>query len=182
MAQHGITANTEERLILDAGAVYRDYGEAGQELIGATRGGAQFIVERDDRNIELDGPKGPVKGLRRTVMHTARLTVTLVEMSQQTFLDIMRGTVVSDGTHRTVTPDSEIVAGDYYTNIALVAEVIDTTTPCILTLLNAMQAGGWTISTEDKDEGELEVTFDAHYATSDLDTPPYTVAWPVNAS
>lgn len=182
MSQHGITANTEERIILDAGALYRDYGEAGQELIGATRGGAEFVVERTDRDIELDGPKGPVKGLKRTTVHMARLTVTLVEISQQTFLDATRGAAVSDGTHRTITPDNAIVAGDYYTNVSLVTEVIDTTDPIVIKLLNALMAQGWTISTEDKNEGELEVTFEAHYGSDDLDTPPYQILIPVNAT
>lgn len=180
--QHGITANTVERLVFDAGAVYRDYDEAGQELIGATRGGAEFVIEREDREIEVDGPKGPVKGLKRTVRHTARLTFTLVEVSQQTLQDLLRGTAVSDGTHRLVTPDNAIVDGDYYTNIALVAEMSDTTDPLIVKLLNGLFEGEVTLTTDDQNEGELQVTVMGHYDPADLTTVPYTIELPVNAS
>lgn len=178
----GVTANTEERLILDAGALYRNRGETSEELIGATRGGAVFTVQRDDREVEVDGVKGPVKGLRRTVRHTARLEVTLVEVSEQTLMDLMRGTAVSDGTHRTVTPDNAIVAADFYTNIALIAEMADTTDPIEIRLLNAMPVGEWSVSLEDQNEGEVSLTFEAHYTTTALDDPPYRVLLPVNAS
>lgn len=182
MAQHGITANTEERIEVDAGALYRDYGTGGQELIGATRGGAEFTIMKEERDIPVDGAKGPIKGLKRVVQHTAKLTFTLIEVSQQTMLDLTRGTAVSDGTHRLITPDNAIVAGDYYTNIALVGEMLDTTDPIIITLLNALVEGEITFTTDDQNEGELQVTVMAHYTTADLATPPYTIELPVNAS
>jgi len=181
-SQHGITSKTENRMVFDAGAMYRDYGEAGEELIGATRGGAVFTVERDDREIEVDGAMGPIKGMRRTIRHVAKLEVSFLEMSEQSFLDFLRGTSVSDGTHRTITPDNEIIAGDFYTNVALVAEVSNNSTPCILKLLEALAENGFDITTDDQNEGVLAVTFSGHYTTADLDTPPYQILWPVGAS
>lgn len=178
----GISSNTEKRLILDAGAFYRNYGETDEELVGATRGGATFTVEREDRDSELDGMKGPIKGLKRVVRHTARLEVTLVEVSQQTFLDLTRGSETSDGTHRTVTPDNDIDSGDYYTNMAIVAEMMNTSDPIILKLLNALPSQEWDISTEDQDEGEVSMTVEAHYTNSSLDDPPYRILLPVSAS
>lgn len=179
---HGITANTVERIAIDAGAVYRDYGEDSEELIGATRGGAEFVIAREDREIEIDGPKGPVKGLKRTIRHTARLSFTLVEVSQQTLLDLTRGTAVSDGTHRLITPDNSIVDSDYYTNIALVGEMMDTTDPIIVKILNGLFEGEITLTTDDQNEGELAVTVMGHYASDALTTVPYTIELPVNAS
>ncbi len=177
-----VNAATPGRMLFDAGALYRDYGLGGQELIGATRGGASFTVDRDDREIEVDGVHGPVKGLRRTIRLTAKLEVTFVEMSLQTFTDLTRGTITSDGIHKTITPDIQIVAGDYYANIALVAEVGTETAPAILRLKNAMAMGEWDITTNDNDEGELTVTFEAHFDPAALDTIPYDILWPVAAS
>ena len=37
---HGITSSTPLRLQLDAGAIYLDWGEAGEVLLGTTMGGA----------------------------------------------------------------------------------------------------------------------------------------------
>lgn len=180
----GITANTQKRIVADAGALYRDYGEVGEELIGATRGGATFTVERDDREVEVDGAMGPIKGLRRTIRHTAMLEVTLVEFSDQTFIDLTRGSSVSDGTHHTITPDNAIVAADYYTNIALVADVLDPTITdlVIIKLLDALNDNEWDLTVDDQDEGELGLTFAAHYDPAALSTVPYTIQIPVDAS
>lgn len=180
--QSGITANTEKRLVLDSGALYRNYGETDEQLIGATRGGATFTVEREDREIEVDGTRGPVIGLKRTVRHTAMLEMTLIEVSEQTFLDLTRGTSVSDGTHLEISPDNSIVSGDYYTNVALVAEINNESDPIIIKLLNALVAQEWDISTEDQDEGEISVTFEAHYSVSAINDPPYRILLPVSAS
>ena len=182
MEQHGITANTTKRMVIDAGALYRNYGETSAELIGATRGGAVFTVERDDREIEIDGLRGPVKGLKRTVRQTARLEVTLIEPSEQTFLDLTRGTVVSDGTHRLITPDNTIALADYYMNVALIAEVMNTTDPIILTLLNGLSAQEWTFTTDDQDEGMIALVYEAHYDAASLTVVPYTIEIPVAAS
>lgn len=182
----GISSSTEKRVVLDAGALYRNWtdgvGGGSEELIGATRAGATFEIIREDRDIEVDGAKGPIKGLKRTITHTARLTATLVEVSRQTLLDLTRGGEVSDGTHMTFTPSNDIDAADFYTNIALSADMLGTSDPIVVKLLNALSAQGITVSVDDKDEGEWEVTFEAHYTTADLDTPPYQILLPVNAS
>ncbi len=179
----GISANTENRLLFDAGAIYRDYGEGGGEaLIGATRGGATWTVERDQREVEVDGAKGPIKGLVRVVRETARLEVEFLEIALQTWLDATRGSEVSDGTHNLITPALAIASADYYTNIALVADVSGSSDPCILKLLNALVAGEWSISTTDRDEGRLSVTFMAHYTPDFVEVLPYTIEWPVAAS
>lgn len=181
-AHVGISANTENRLVFDAGAIYRDYGEAGQALIGATRGGATWTVEREQREVEVDGARGPIKGLVRVVRESAMLEVEFLEMALQTWLDITRGSEVSDGTHNTITPALAIASGDYYTNIALVADVSGSSDPCVLKLLNALADGQWSISTTDRDEGRLAVTFKAHYDPTDVDVIPYSILWPTAAS
>ncbi len=178
-----VNAATPGRMLFDAGALYRNYGEgASEDLIGATRGGASFTVDRDDREIEVDGVHGPVKGLRRTIRLTAKLEVTFVEFSLNTWRDLLRGDAASDGTHFTITPGLQIFDTDYYTNIALVAEVGVESDPCIIKLLDAMITGEWDITTNDNDEGEISVTFEAHFDPADLDTIPYTIEWPVAAS
>lgn len=179
----GINTNTPDRIVLDAGAFYRDYDEAGQELVGATRGGGTFTVEINKREIEADGARGPIKGMRRTVRHTARLEFTLIEISLQTFIDLMHGEVTSDGTHHTITPSNTIADADYYTNVAWVGDVQGQADPIIITLLNALVGNGdWSITVEDQNEGELSVVAEAHYDPTALNTVPYTVQTPVGVS
>lgn len=179
---NGITANTIERMIFDAGALYRNFGVAGEERIGATRGGATFSVEREDREIEVDGQKGPTKGLRRTIRHTARLEATLVEFSRKTLLDLTRGTATTVGNRQVITPSNDIVAADFYANIALVADVSGADEPCVLLLKNAMAVGEWSIALDDQDEGETEMTIEAHYDPAAITVPPYVLEWPTEVS
>ena len=63
--KHGVTTNTYKKLVIDSGAVYKNYGESGEALLGATRGGNTFTIEQEIRNMEVDGAKGSVKGFRR---------------------------------------------------------------------------------------------------------------------
>lgn len=178
----GVSANTPGRLVLDAGAIYRNYGEAGEELVGATRGGSTFNVDREDREIEVDGTFGPTKGLRRVIRYTANLEITFVEISQQLFVDLTRGSATSDGTHRTITPDKDILDSDYYTNIAWVGEIKDEATEMVIKLKNAIATNEWDISTDDDDEGEVSATFEAHYDPSNLESVPFEIMIPVSAS
>ena len=48
---------TADKILLGYGVV-----SVGLTPIGLTRGGSVFTVEREYRNIEADGDKGPVKG------------------------------------------------------------------------------------------------------------------------
>jgi hypothetical protein len=179
----GINTKTPDRLELDSGALYRDYGLSTQDLIGATRGGAVFTVEKEDREIEVDGGgRGPIKNMVRNIRFVARLEATLLEMSLQTFIDAVRGTVVSDGTHFTITPGIAIAAGDFYTNISLVAEMKGATDPMILMLNDAMHVGEWSVTTEDQNEGVLPVRYVAHYDPTDLSIVPFVVKVPIQVS
>lgn len=179
----GINTETPNRLVLDAGALWRNYTLTSKTLIGATRGGAVFTVEKEDRRIEVDGgARGPIKNLIRNIMFVGRLEATLIEMSLQTFLDAVRGTAVSDGTHFTITPSIAIADADFYTDISLVAEMKGATDPMILQLNDALHVGEWSINTEDQNEGGLTVRYEAHYDPTDLSIVPFVVKLPIQAS
>lgn len=181
----GLNAMTPRRIVVDAGALYRNYGEPTQELIGATRGGATFTVGREDRQVEADGIRGSVMGLKRVIDHSPRLEFTLVEMSLDMWLDLTRGTALLDesGDFYRITPSNEIAISDYLTNIALVARVMNTDTPIVIILYNALQEGEWSMTTADRDEGTVGITFVGHYnSLAGEDEPPYEILWPVEAS
>lgn len=196
-AQTGITAQTVKRIIVDAGAVYRNHGEAtGMEKIGATRGGATFTVERETREIEVDGTKGPVMGMVRTIRHTARLEFTLVEVSKKTWLELTFGTATprdvdpvtgevevaaTTGSHVEIIPSNDITLSNYLKNVALVGDVMNSSVPVIIKILNALTSGEWSITTDDQDEGTLSVTYTGTYDPAAMNTPPYQILWPVSA-
>lgn len=92
----GISADTPDRIIIDAGAVYLNYGLGSQRLLGATRGGNEFNLNRTSKNIEIDGLKGAVKGLKRIIEVNPQITANLLELSVDNLIAAIGGAKQSD--------------------------------------------------------------------------------------
>jgi len=103
-ATSGITSSTIKNLLLDAGAVYLNYGVGGERLIGATEGGNGFKVTREIREIPMDGAKGKIKGLRRITKENADLKVNLKELSTNNILLALAGSAATAPTLNTTVP------------------------------------------------------------------------------
>jgi hypothetical protein len=188
MRETGITTETVKRFLVDAGAVYFNYGIAGTERkAGATRGGNSFVVEQDIKEVEMDGAKGPVKGARRVIESRARITANLIEMTADNFKKALAGAdsaAYPDDlakTHDSIRRTREITDADYIENIALVGNISGTNTPIILIIENALADGNLELSTEDKEEAGLEIQFTGHYDPADLDTEPWEIRFPTMA-
>lgn len=54
----GYTSQTPDHLLIDAGAVYKNYGLATEALISATSGGNEFEAKPETRQVKVDGLKG----------------------------------------------------------------------------------------------------------------------------
>ena len=87
----GLNANTPDRIFVDAGAVYINYGLSDERLLGATRGGNEFNLNRVLRDVEVDGVKGSTKGLRRVTEVRPQITCNLIELSLDNFLKAIAG-------------------------------------------------------------------------------------------
>jgi len=92
----GITSSTPDKIIIDAGAVYLDYGLSTQTLLGATRGGNEFNLNRVTKNIEADGLKGAVKGMKRVTEVNPQITANLLELSVKNLIAAIAGANQSD--------------------------------------------------------------------------------------
>lgn len=187
---HGITPETFKHLILDAGAVYKNYGEPDEKLIGATSGGNTFTVEREIREIEMDGARGKVKGARRIITENASLSINLLEMSVENFKMALTAADVSDvvdpddGVTKIadkIQPRGKILDSDYIKNVALAATVSGTDQPVVIILYNVLSDGEFSLQMQDKDEGKPEITLSAHYDPAQLDVVPYQIRYPVVA-
>lgn len=184
---HGITPETVKNMIFDAGAIYANYGEVDERLVGATSGGTTFTVEREVKEIEIDGARGKVKGARRIISENASLSINLLEMSAANFklaltaadmTDVMNGEVkVADK----IKPRGKILDSDYLTNIALVTTVSGTDQPCVVILKNALADDELELELEDQEEGKPEVVISAHYDPANLSEVPYEIHYPVVA-
>lgn len=102
----GLNVDTPDRIFVDAGAVYLNYGLPSERLLGATRGGNEFNLNREIRDIEVDGVRGSVKGLRRRTVCRPQVTCNLIELSLDNLLKAIAG-ANSEETKATAVVDAE---------------------------------------------------------------------------
>lgn len=175
----GLSAETPNRLLINEGVLYLNYGETGERMLGATRGGTEFEIETDIHTPEIDGAKGPVMGTRRVVESIARLSGELLEMTHENFLMTITGadsTVALEG-YNSIRRTRELTASDHFTNVACVGQLV-TGEEVVIILYNALNDEGVTVGQEDRDEATLPVQFTAHYDPADMDTEPWEVRFP----
>ena len=179
--QHGITSTTYTKFSIDSGAVYKNYGEAGQALLGATRGGNTFSLESEYRVMEADGARGKVVGGRRITNVDAKITANFLEIDDAILELALTGATNTDNTtYKTMTRALTIATSDHVTNIAIVGELTGSASvPIVCMVKNAISDGGFELGFTDKDESVLSVEFSAHFDPSDLDTEPWEIQWPV---
>lgn len=70
---------TAEKILLGYGVV-----TVGNTPIGLTRGGSEFLVEREIRQVEADGDRGPVMGRNVVDTEVSKLTVNALELFNAT--------------------------------------------------------------------------------------------------
>jgi hypothetical protein len=182
--QHGVTDWTTKRFVIDSGAVYKNYGETDQVLLGATRGGNTFTIEQEIRDMPVDGAKGPMMGARRIIKVTAKLTANFVEISPDILQLALPGSSAADypdtgSTHTEITRALQLSLADYSTNITLVGEVSGVDGKYIeCGILNALADGNLEMAMADGDEAAPSITFTAHFDPTDLDTEPWFIRFP----
>ena len=107
VVKSGLNVDTKDRILVDAGAVYLNYGLPAERLLGATRGGNEFNLNRTIKDIEIDGVKGSTKGLRRVTEVRPQLTCNLIELSLDNLLKAIAGASAS------ATPATLVVDAEY---------------------------------------------------------------------
>ena len=177
--QHGVTSTTFTEIIIDSGAVYKNYGESGQALLGATRGGNTFTIETEYREMEVDGARGAVKSGRRITGVVCSVVANFLAIDKDTILQNLTGAAAADiTTHYRITRSLQLTDSAYLTNVAIVGEVPGKTNSVICRIDNAISDAGFEFAFTDKDETILATTFKAHFDPSDLDTEPWAISYP----
>lgn len=178
VATHGVSTNTPDRMLLDAGVVYQGYTSLASPgtLLGATKGGAVLTIDRKFKDERPDGSKGPVKGFRRLESVEVSLEVELLEITEANLLILLAGAAAADH----VITGAEIDDNDYRTVALLVTHsgFTPTTAPLEVVLTNALVEGPLTINAKPHENNTIKVKFVAHYADTDLATEPWTVRYP----
>lgn len=184
----GFTADTAKHLQIDAGAFYKNYdpatdtpATASAKLLGATAGGGSFSAVPTIRQIEIDGVKGAVKGLEVIDEWAVTITANVKEITAS----VMAAALATGNASASTTPagtkitaGSEIADSDYLQNITWVGRISGSANPVIIVVKNALATNGLTLTTADKAEGVIAMTFTGHYTAADLDTPPFEIYYP----
>lgn len=190
-ATTGITANSVSKFLVDAGAVYLNYGTTGERVLGATRGGAGFDITQEIRSIEIDGSKGMTMGARRVTKVEAKIHAKLLELSTANIMLALAGSTSTAttetgsapvapavATHDSITRTAEIAAANYVQNVALVGKIMGTNQNFVGIISNALADGGFKIETSDKGEAVLEIQFSAHFDPANMTNEPWIVRNP----
>jgi hypothetical protein len=162
-------------IMLGEGAIYKNYGEAGEAALGATAGGSKFELDTKLKEIKYDGAYGKTKGMRRMETAVPKLTVKFLKI---TYTNIVAGVPCTvsdgtdaDGTYKEITFDLDYVAGDVLTNIAFVGQKLDGGATTIK-VENALNIDKLSFDFKSKDEVSLECTYTGFYAYATPTTVP----------
>ena len=179
----GFNADTSKNLLLDAGAVYKNFNKTAftGTLIGATQGGNSFMVQPNMRNIPIDGVKSEyVKGLTVIDSVEVSLTTNLLEVTKDT-LKMALGAITEtshDSDYDSIKGKQYLTDNDYLENIAYVGKLSGSKKPVIIIINNALNHGGLSLDMQDAAEGKLPITFHGHVDSSDLENPPFEILYP----
>lgn len=186
----GFTTETAKSLVLNAGAFFKNFDadtdtfdtavQAGK-LLGATNGGGEFSAVPEIRQIEVDGVAGRAKGLEVIDSWEVYLKANVLEVKPDTLKSALASATAdttTSTTHDIITAKNSIELDDYIDNITWVGTLSGSDEPVIITVFNAINNDGLVLTTEDKNQAVIAMTFYGHYEQGDLDTPPFEIRYP----
>src|SRR5690625_4252788 len=182
----GVTKQTAEHMLLDAGAIDKELkqvdGEWTGTALGATSGGNEFVVEITQRQPEIDGIKTRIKGLSFVEEHESHLVVNLKELTAENIKLAIGPADIdeSDTDFDIITGRTTIKDVDYLENIAYVGRLSGSQKPVIIILKNVLSAEGFTLGSEDNNEAVIPITFNSYADFEDAQAgkTAYEIYWP----
>lgn len=187
----GLTAKTTEKLVLDAGAFFKNYkvgtdtfetAVTSGKLLGATKGGGSFTAVPSFRNIEIDGLRGEAKGTKILETWEIKLGATVVEVTPDTLQTALAVSekATEDGitTHEVVKGKMCITDADYIENITWVGNLSGSEEPVIIQVFNALNTKGLELGFEDKSEATIELEFTGHFDMKKANEVPFKIYYP----
>lgn len=176
----GYTSATPNNLLIDSGALYKNYGLENESLIGCTSGGNEFDITVKTRDVKADGVKGSAKGLKFITDVEVTLKTNMLEITEDILKTALLATVdtASNSDYDVITGKTYIADSDYLENIALVGKLSGSQKPVIIILKNALASEGLKFKTEDDKDNVLPVTFVGNINPETPDILPYEIRYP----
>ena len=191
----GYTKETPERLLLDAGAFFKNFiynpggtsndtydsAVAAGKLLGATQGGGEFSAVPSIRQVEVDG----VKGLETIDSWEVYIKATILEATVDSIRVALSAAAVdteSDPEYDIITGNPDIDLDDYIDNVTWIGTLSGSEKPVIIQIYNSLNTDGLKLTVKDKGEATIPVTFYGHYSPEELDSPPFAIYYPKKAA
>jgi len=173
-----LTKKQVDKIQIEEGLVFLNYGLPAQEILGPTRGGGEFLGNTTLREIDHDGKRGKTMNMEVIESQDAHIKVKVICSAQQNMRRLVpNADVTGEGdTIKIANPDvNGVVKSDnYIKNVTLFGRNIDGTWKKA-TVYNALAAPGAKINAVQKAENELEYTFDGHFDAFDTEQKLYTI-------
>ena len=172
-----LTKTQIENIQIDHGLVFVNYGETNQQQLGPTRGGGEFTVTKNIRDIEFDGRKGKTMGLQVVDAIDAQLKLNHLDASLETLqLAMPYANLSLDGEKITCGGGAVgiIPEGAYLKNVTMFAKVVGGGYKKIA-LYNAMSEADFTLTAAPKGEGEMPLEVYAHWDPQDDSADLYEI-------
>ena len=164
-----ITKKDLEKVQIDHGMVFLDYGLASQRFLAPTRGGGEFKASVEMRDIEFDGKVAKTKGGQVIDGNAASIKVTLLNMTQENLKLALPGVLSEKSEDGKITPPKTGLIADenYLQNVTVFGKTLDGQYKKFV-INNPMSEGELGVKMQQKTEGELEVEFTAHDSIDEL--------------
>lgn len=167
MALTNLSTANVNKIQIDEGIVVVNYGETGEQVLGPTRGGAEFTATPSIRDIEFDGRKGKTKGMQVKDGEDVSLKISTLCCSLDYLKLAIPGATINSSTNA-LTPGKfgVIESESYLKNVAVITKMLDGTFT-ILKIKNPMHEGALSYKGVSKSENEHSLEFLGHYDYSD---------------
>lgn len=186
----GYTEATPKSLLMDAGAFFKNFdvekddfdsAVVAGKLLGATKDGGEFSAVPTVRQIEVDGIKGKAKGLEVIDAWDVYLKANVLEIKRETLAAALCASETDEASNTKydiITAKNGIELTDYIDNVTWVGTLSGSDEPVIIQVFNAINTDGLKLTTKDKDQAVIAMTFYGHYTQKDLNTPPFKILYP----
>lgn len=164
-----------QEILLGQGAFF-----IGDVPVGLTRGGGQFVVEKEIRNIEADGDRGAIKDRIVQDKATPKLTINTLEVISENIEKLYAGIKLTKGTdnaNNKINGKGKIDLSDYNDEVKWIGKTKGGR-EVIIKVLNAINLENFDWTLADKDEVVATLTYTGCYEEdSPADFEPWEIEY-----
>ncbi|MDR2531460.1 MAG: hypothetical protein LBC82_01275 [Oscillospiraceae bacterium] len=169
MKHRNLTEQQIEKIQIDEGVLFLDFGETTERQLAPLRGGTEVTLTATIRDIEFDGKRGKTAGLQVIDEQSAVVKAKSLCCSQEDLALAIPGVVIQEENGKKVltNPENGIIKPEkYLKNATIFALLIDGSYKKI-TIFNAMHEGSFNFKAAQKSENEHSLELIAHFKPTD---------------